>query len=255
MIAFSEFTAFVEGLFPGIQQVVGRYYNQGAAVETKSDGSPVTDADRRIEALIVAAIAHRFPGHSILGEESATHNGGQRYSWCIDPIDGTKSFIGGVPLFTTLIAFCDNGEPLYGAIFNPITGDRALGDNRTCLFNGAPSHVRQCSGIASATVLSTCIKNVEKYQKGANFMRLIADCAVFRTWGDGYGYLMLAAGRADVMVDPVTSPWDSLAVIPVVRGAGGVITDYQGGPAAGGRSIIAAVDAQLHAEVVRLLNG
>lgn len=260
MFTFQEFSDFVQSLTPAIRETVGKYIGQ-VHVDYKADDSPVTLADKEIERYIVSQIEARFPEGVIVGEESGTHpasatapdSGRPLVEWIVDPIDGTKSFIHSVPLFATLIGVMVDGEAVYGAIYNPLLDDLIVGDNRVALWNGVPTRMRACDSLAQATLLTTDILDVDKHRNIHNFMALARDCRMLRTWGDAYGYCLLATGRGDVMVDPIMSRWDLAALIPVIRGAGGVITDYYGGNPAAGDSIVACA-ANLHGEVIARLN-
>lgn len=225
----------------------------GLAVEMKSDASPVTAADRGAEELMRAMIAERFPGHGIVGEELGNEREDAEWVWVLDPIDGTKAFITGVPLWGTLIALKHRGQPVLGAIHQPVLGQLMIGDGEITTLNDRRVRVRECARIEDATVLaSDPIANPHTYQNGPAHDALLARARIARTWGDCYGYLLLAGGWADVMLDPIMNPWDIQALIPVVRGAGGVITDWHGGDPVGGDSIIAASPG-LHAQVVNAL--
>lgn len=260
MCTFQEFSDFVQSLTPTIREIVHKYIGQ-VHVDYKADDSPVTQADKEIEQYIVSQIEARFPEGVIVGEESGTHpvsasiatgTGGPLIEWIIDPIDGTKSFIHGVPLFATLIGVIVDGEAVYGAIYNPLLDDLIIGDNRVALWNGVPTRMRKCDSLAQATLLTTDILDMNKHRNIRNFMALVEQCRMLRTWGDAYGYCLLATGRADIMVDPIMSRWDLAALIPVIRGAGGAITDYYGGNPATGDSIVAC-SPDLHAEVLAQL--
>lgn len=255
MITFKDFQDTVESWLPEISAVAKQYFNPSTEVSYKEDHSPVTVADKTIEQLLKSKIAALYPTHLVLGEESGLTGGGATpspYKWIIDPIDGTQSFIHGVPLFSTLIALTKDDEPIYGAIYLPILGDVIFGDNNTALYNGVPVKVRECNNIEHMTMLSSGATSASVYQKGAPFYALAERARCFRTWGDGYGYMLVATGRADVMIDPHTSLWDSSAIIPIIRGASGHITDYQNHPAVGSNSIIAA-NSVLHAKIVDFL--
>lgn len=256
MFTFQEFSDFVESLTPAIRETVGKYIGK-VHVDYKADDSPVTLADKEIERYIVSQIESRFPESTIVGEESGTHKaattGNHLIEWVIDPIDGTKSFIHGVPLFATLIGVMVDGEAVYGAIYNPLLNDLIVGDNQVALWNGVPTRMRTCESLGQATLLTTDILDVDKHRNIHNFMALAGRCRILRTWGDAYGYCLLATGRADIMVDPIMSRWDLAALIPVIRGAGGAITDYYGGNPATGDSIVACSET-LHKEVIGLLN-
>ncbi|RKX33230.1 MAG: histidinol-phosphatase [Verrucomicrobia bacterium] len=222
-------------------------------VDTKSDATPVTEADRNAEIRIREMIRARYPDHGIQGEEFGMENDDAEFVWVIDPIDGTKSFITGCPLFGTLIALLHRGTPLVGLIHQPIIGQTCLGNGTTTTLNGKPVRVRHTSTLAAATLLLTDFVNLGKYQNQTGFDRLVSEVALTRTWGDCYGYLLVASGFADIMLDPVVKDWDKLALIPVVRGAGGTITDWQGNDPVTGTSIVAASPG-LHAEAIRILN-
>jgi myo-inositol-1(or 4)-monophosphatase len=223
------------------------------AVEFKADESPVTAADKGAEKLLRALIAEKFPAHGVIGEEFGNDRPNAEFVWVLDPIDGTKSFITGVPLFGTLIALMHNGQPVLGAIHQPILRQLMIGDNVTTTLNGRGVRVRQTARLEEATFLTSDPINPAKYQNGAAYAALEKRVRLSRTWGDCYGYLLLAAGFADIMCDPIMNPWDIQALIPVVRGAGGIITDWQGRDPVKAESIVAANPA-LHAQVIAALN-
>lgn len=223
------------------------------AVEIKADQSPVTLADRGAEELLRKLIAKKFPTHGIIGEEFGNERPDAEWVWVLDPIDGTKSFVTGVPLFGTLIALMHQGQPVLGAIHQPILRQLMLGDGATTTLNGRNVRVRATSTLAEVTLLTSDPLNPAKYQNGPAYEALTQQVRLVRTWGDCYGYLLLAAGWADVMVDPIMNPWDIQALIPIIRGAGGVITDWQGRDPVKADSIVAANSA-LHAQVIARLN-
>lgn len=220
---------------------------------SKADASPVTAADLEIETRLRELIAKKFPGHGIIGEEHGSENTEAEFVWVLDPIDGTKSFITGVPLFTTLIALQQNGEPQCGAIYQPILDELVWGNNRECFFNGQPVRMRTTENLTDATLLITDARHAAEHHPKANFNALAAESKFWRTWADGYGYTLLATGYADIMLDPVMNPWDIMAAVPVIRGAGGTITDFAGNDAVKGKSIIAACPA-LHQKVLKKLS-
>jgi histidinol phosphatase-like enzyme (inositol monophosphatase family) len=226
----------------------------GLAVETKADATPVTAADRGAEELLRALITKRFPAHGVVGEEFGAERADAEFVWMLDPIDGTKSFIHGVPLWGTLIALLHGGQPVLGAIHLPALGHLMIGDGITTTLDGRPTRVRACDRIEDATLLTSDPLNPGKYQNGPAFAALAARPRLVRTWGDCYGYFLLASGRADLMCDPVLSPWDLAALVPVVRGAGGVITDWQGRAPWPASSALAAGSPSLHATAVAALN-
>ena len=223
------------------------------AVETKSDNSPVTAADRGAEKLLRELIAKKFPSHGIIGEEFGNERADAEWTWVLDPIDGTKAFMTAVPLFGTLIALMHNGRPVLGAIHQPILRQLMIGDGATTTLNNRPVRVRRATRIEDATLLTSDPLNPAKYQNGAAYAALEKRVRLTRTWGDCYGYLLLSGGWADIMVDPIMNPWDIQALIPIVRGAGGVITDWRGNDPVKASSIVAASPA-LHADVIVALN-
>ena len=223
------------------------------AVESKADATPVTAADRGAEELMRRLIRRQFPRHGIIGEESGSENSAAEFVWMLDPIDGTKSFITGVPLWGTLIALLHQGQPVLGCIHQPILGQLMIGDGRTTTLNGRPVRTRQTTDLAKATFLTSDPLNPGKYQDSPRFDTLIRRAKLVRTWGDCYGYLLVAAGHADIMCDPIMNPWDIAALVPVIRGAGGVITDWSGGAAYPAESTLATATPELHAAVLAAL--
>ena len=224
--------------------------NPALAVETKSDATPVTAADRGAEELLRRLIGKKFPAHGIIGEELGSERPDAEFVWVLDPIDGTKSFITGVPLWGTLIALLHQGQPVLGCIHQPILGQLMIGDGATTTLNGRTVRTRATTRLEEATLLTSDPFNPEKYQDGPRFQKLSQRAKLVRTWGDCYGYLLVAAGHADVMIDPIMNPWDIAALIPVIRGAGGVITDWKGGVAYPADSTVAAATPELHAAVL-----
>jgi len=175
--------------------------------------------------------------------------------WVLDPIDGTKSFITSVPLFGTLIALLHQGQPVLGCIHQPILGQLMIGDGKVTTLNDKPVRCRSGRTLAEATLLTCDWLSPAVYQDGAAFQRLAQSVKLSRTWGDCYGYLLLAAGWADLALDPIMNPWDIAALVPVIRGAGGVITDWNGGPAYPAGSTLAAATPELHLAAQQLLTG
>ncbi len=172
----------------------------------------------------------------------------------LDPIDGTISFASASPLFGTLIALLHNGQPVLGCIHQPVLRQMLIGDGETATLNGASVRVRKTRSLQDATLLVTDLLDVSKHQDGAAFESLMQDVKLVRTWGDCYGYLLLATGHADIMCDPIMNPWDIAALIPIVRGAGGAISDWQGKDAIGAESIVATTSRALQDEVIARLN-
>ncbi len=222
-------------------------------VDRKEDDSPVTLADRRAEELMRDRIAKEFPDHGILGEEFGPENESATYVWVLDPIDGTRAFAAGCPLFGTLISLFHEGQPLLGAIHNPVTRQLLLGTGEWTTLNGTTVRMRDTDRLQDSLLLVSNLKTPGQYQDSVKWTRLTERVAEVYTWGDCYGYLLLAEGRADIMADPIMDPWDLLALIPIIRGAGGCITDWQGKDPVSGTSIIAA-NSKLHPEVISILN-
>jgi histidinol phosphatase-like enzyme (inositol monophosphatase family) len=225
----------------------------GLAVEYKEDASPVTQADRGAEELMRAMIARKFPAHGIKGEEFGDVNAGAEFTWVLDPIDGTKAFASACPLFGTLIALLHRGQPVLGAIHQPVLRQLVIGDGRATTCNGRPVRLRPCARLEAATLLTSDPLNPAKYQNGAAFAAVAGRAKLVRTWGDCYGYLLLATGWVDAMTDPIMNPWDIQALVPVIRGAGGVITDWQGKDPVKADSIVAA-GPELHPQLIAALN-
>lgn len=255
------YRAFMVELARRSGELIRPYFaNPGLVVDTKADMTPVTVADRDAEALMREAIRQRFPEHGVLGEEYGPEKIDAEYVWVLDPIDGTKAFATAVPLFGTLIALLHQGRPVLGAINNPVLNWLCIGDGESTTLNGATVRVRECTELAKSTLLISAMETPAQFQDGAAFEALRQRVRLYRTWGDCYGYMLLSTGWADIMCDPVLSPWDVAALVPVVRGAGGVITTWQGdepvvdltGPV-DSTSLLAAGPG-LHAQVVAALN-
>jgi histidinol phosphatase-like enzyme (inositol monophosphatase family) len=226
-----------------------QHFKRGLAVETKADGSPVTIADRASEAAAREWIERRFPDDGILGEEFGATRADASCRWLLDPIDGTKTFVRGVPLWGTLVAVTVGESVLAGAAHFPAVDERLVAaPGAGCWWNGARCRVSEVGALESATVLATDERFLERPDRGARWRALSARAAVARSWGDCYGYLLVATGRAEAMTDPVLSPWDSAALQPLVTEAGGVFTDWEGRATAFGGSAI-ATNAALAADI------
>lgn len=207
------------------------HFKKTFRLEFKADDSPVTNADRDAEMLIRDEINKNFPSHGIIGEEFGRERGDADIVWVLDPIDGTQSFIHGIPLYTTLIGILVNGVPEVGVIYAPALGElvsAATGYGST--LNGESCSIRECDSLDKATFLSTEVSTFEDYGFLNPFQQLLSKTRLHRTWGDAYGHLMVATGRADIMLDPVLNIWDAAALLPVVTEAGGKFTDVRGKP-------------------------
>lgn len=226
------------------------HFRPGIAVEWKSDGSPVTIADRASETAAREWIERRFPDDGILGEEQGETRGGARRRWIVDPIDGTKSFVRGVPLWGTLIAVAEGSTVLAGAAYFPAVGELVVAaPAQGCWWNGASCRVSDVASLSGATVLTTDERFSKSGSRREGWRDLAARASISRTWGDCFGYLLVATGRAEAMVDGVANPWDLAALLPIVQEAGGVFTDWSGAATAFGGSAIATNGAL--ARVVR----
>jgi histidinol phosphatase-like enzyme (inositol monophosphatase family) len=205
-----------------------RYYRQGVTIETKADGSPVTLADRAAEQVAREWIHARFPADGILGEEFGETPGASGRRWVLDPVDGTKSFVRGVPLWGTCVAVCEGDDVLAGAAAYPAVGEHlAAAPGEGCWHNDARCAVSGVGTIEDATVLITDTRKLRPETR-VGWERLSAHAAVSRGWGDCYGYLLVATGRAEVMADPVLGPWDAPPFLPIIEEAGGVFTGWSG---------------------------
>ncbi len=249
----SEFKIFAKHLANLSGEIIKSYFRKQISVDSKHDSSPVTIADKNAEELMRQEIMKQFPEHGILGEEFGAHNNDAEYQWVLDPIDGTKSFIYGSVTFGTLIALLKNGKPIIGVINQPILDEFLIGDNESTLLNDEKVNVKLNDKLSESILLTTDHLNIEKYQDINKFDRLIRKVKLYRNWGDCYGYYLVATGFADIMIDPQMSVWDKMALIPIIKGAGGIITDYQGNDPLKGDSIIAATP-QIHKEVIQILN-
>ncbi|MBN3854015.1 histidinol-phosphatase [Paraburkholderia sp. Ac-20340] len=246
MNAFNEHLQLANSMLDETGNLARRYFMQDVNVNQKSDASPVTIADIEIEALIRERITSAYPQHGILGEEHASINLSAEYCWVVDPIDGTKSFISGMPIWGTLLALLKNGRPLLGIVDVPALRERYVGtyDGRTEK-NGTSISTSSCQELSNCNLFATSpdmfsnseFKMFDALSKRARFRRFGGDC---------YSYVMLAAGKVDAVVEAGLKPYDYLPIVPVVNGAGGVITDWNGNaltPESNGRVIAAATPA------------
>jgi len=232
-------------------------HRDGFAAEAKGDGSPVTDVDRAVEDRLRAMIAAAHPSHGVVGEERGATAADGGPVWVIDPIDGTLPFLAGIPVFGTLIALIEDGAPLIGVIDMPVTNERWLGcRGRPTTRNGAPVRARPCDDLAGA-LMSTSNPDFYGADDGDAFARLKAAVRWTVYGGSCLAYAQLASGRTDLGVDVALEPFDYLALVPVIEGAGGVISDWRGAPLtlSSGSRILAAGDARRHAEAMEILAG
>lgn len=253
METYKEFKGFSRLLADKSSKIISQYFRSGIGVEVKKDQSPVTIADKKAEEVMRELIMNHYPEHGIIGEEFGRHNESSDFVWILDPIDGTKSFISGAQTFGTLIGLTYKGLPVLGVINQPILKEFMIGDNNLTLLNDSKVEIRECLKPEDALLLTTDHLQVLHYHHAEKYESFIRRVKLYRNWGDCYGYHLLAAGFADIMIDPIMNIWDMTALIPVVRGAGGVITDYQGNEPLLGNSIVAA-NPRLHPIVITALN-
>lgn len=231
------------------------FYRQSLTVDAKADGTPVTIADKSTEEIARKWIEKHFPDDGILGEEFGTVRPSAKRRWIIDPIDGTKSFVRGVPLWGTLVAIVEGETVLAGAAIFPALGETlSAGMGEGCWWNGNRSNVSSVGDLSSATVLTSDAKFANDSGKQRALENLIESAGISRTWGDCFGYLLVATGRAEVMIDTVISAWDVAALFPAIVEAGGVFTDWNG-EASAFRKTAVATNAALAREVRDLLTG
>jgi histidinol-phosphatase len=229
------------------------YFGRGVAVERKADSSPVTIADRRAEESLRRTLEEAFPDDGLLGEEFGEKPGTSGRRWIVDPIDGTQSFIRGVPLYGVLIGLEEEGRPVVGVMGLPALGLTYWAARGGGAFrNREPIRVSAVTRLADATVVSSDAKPQNFGDKYGRFENLLRAAAFYRGWGDCYGYGLVAGGQADVMIDPIVSPWDVCAILPIVEEAGGRFVDWSGAPNIYGGSGIGA-PAALIDQVLELL--
>jgi histidinol phosphatase-like enzyme (inositol monophosphatase family) len=259
-----EFVPFMHELIATAFATIRPFFLSGATVSTKSDASPVTLADRNAEAAMRHLIERRYPQHAIIGEEHGIKDG-RDYRWILDPIDGTRAFITNCFLFGTLIALerweRDGYRPVLGVIGHPAAGVALIGHQRsTMLYSSDGSsrrvQVRQCDRLADATVLATShwTSGEQPAANAARIDAIVRQAKLYRTWGDCFGYFAVATGAADLMLDPQLGYWDVAAIVPVIEGAGGVVTSWSGGDPLVEPSLIASAGA-LHPIALSLLAG
>lgn len=218
-----------ESLARHIGTVALRHYRSVLAVETKQDGSPVTIADREAEQAARDWLAAHFPDDGILGEELGEVEGTSGRKWIIDPIDGTKSFVRGVPLWGSLVALVEGEKVLAGAAYFPAVEELVVAaPGAGCWWNGSRARVSRTSTLAGATVLITDERTFRTAAQRDGWRTLIGEVSVARGWGDCFGYLLVATGRAEAMVDPIVNPWDAACFQPIIEEAGGTFTDLHG---------------------------
>ncbi len=256
-----DFAAFVDKLATASGETILPFFRTALTVEAKArdDGAfdPVTAADRAAEAVMRKLIRDTFPEHGIIGEEYGAEQADAEYVWVLDPIDGTKAFISGMPVWGTLIGLARFGEPVFGMMHQPFTGERFAGDGGAAHYRGPAGkrelRVRPCASIKESIIYTTSpllMKSADRER----FRRVEEGARLSRYGGDCYGYCMLAAGLIDLIIETELKPHDVMALIPIVTGAGGVMTTWENEPAQKAGRIVAAGDPRVHAAALELLN-
>ena len=235
-------------------------FRQRSAVSNKVEGGfdPVTEADRQAEKAIRTLINEQYPGHGILGEEFGAENADAEYVWVIDPIDGTRSFISGIPLWGTLIGLTQNGDAIAGMMAQPFIGELFHADSRGAFYEGphgtAKLETSKTDTLADVMMCTTTPALFKGAQREA-FDRLESSVRLSRYGTDCYAYAMLAAGQIDLVVETALQPYDIIALIPIIEQAGGKITNIEGGPAEEAGGIVAAANERLHDAAMAILHG
>ncbi|TCV94767.1 histidinol phosphatase-like enzyme (inositol monophosphatase family) [Luteibacter rhizovicinus] len=249
------FETFARGIVDTARELSMPHFRGAIDVSLKDDASPVTAVDRMVEAMVRERIQASYPEHGVLGEEYGALRTDAEYVWSIDPIDGTRSFISGWPLWGTLLALLRNGEPVIGLIDMPVLGERWIGRaGQFSTFNGVRCQTSACTRLSDATLYATT-PDMFTAEESVVFERVSRAARTRRFGGDCYSYALLAAGHIDAVIEADLKPYDYLALAPVIEAAGGVITDWQGrrlGLNSGGQ-VIAAASAELHREIVETI--
>jgi len=251
----SEYKAFAEQLAEAAAAAIHPYFRAKLDVENKGGRvfDPVTLADKAAERAMRELIQDRYPAHGILGEEEGSIVGASELTWVLDPIDGTRAFITGLPLWGTLIALNDGQRPVLGVMNQPFTGERYMGTANGAWRNGTKLQTRSCQGLSSATLMCTTPDMFDTPLRRDAFQSVASQAQLVRFGGDCYAYCMLASGFVDVIIEASLQPYDVQALIPIIEGAGGVITAWDGNTAQNGGSVVACGDPALHAQLVEQL--
>ncbi len=256
-----DFAAFVDELAAVSGETIRPFFRTALGIDNKSPSGgfdPVTAADRAAETAMRALIKKTFPEHGIMGEEFGVERPDAEYVWVLDPIDGTKSFICGLPAWGTLIALTRRGEPIYGMMHQPFTQEHFSGDGTAASYRGPVGdrvlRTRGCARLGDAVLLTTSPLLMREADRRA-FGRVEQTVRLSRYGGDCYAYCMLAAGQVDLVIETELKPYDILPLIPIIEGAGGIVTTWDDGRPHEGGKIIAAGDKRIHAQAMDVLNG
>ena len=253
-----DFTAFVNELASVSGENILPFFRTALSVTDKGNGQfdPVTAADHAAETAMRALIRRTFPEHGVVGEEFASEHADAEYVWVLDPIDGTKSFISGMPAWGTLIALMRFGEPVFGMMNQPFIGERFSGDGRAAQYQGPAGdrdlRVRTCATLADAVLFTTSPLLMKEADRQA-FQKVEAAARLSRYGGDCYAYCMLAAGHVDLVIETELKPYDIIPLVPIITGAGGIVTTWENGSPVNGGRIVAACDKRVHAAALELL--
>jgi myo-inositol-1(or 4)-monophosphatase len=256
-----DFAVFVDRLATVSGEAILPFFRTALGVENKAGPGafdPVTAADRAAETAMRTLIRQTFPDHGIVGEEFGSERTDAEYVWVLDPIDGTKSFISGMPAWGTLIALTRGGVPVYGMMHQPFVGERFTGDGGASRYRGPAGEralrVRRSADLSEALLMTTSPLLMKENDR-ASFGKVEQVVRLSRYGGDCYAYCMLAAGHVDLVIETELKPYDILPLVPIIAGAGGIVTTWDGGaPSAGGR-VIAAGDRRIHEAAMKILNG
>ena len=256
-----DFAAFVNELATVSGETILPFFRTALTIEDKGRGGsfdPVTAADHAAETAMRALIRRTFPDHGIIGEEYGGERADAEYVWVLDPIDGTKSFISGMPAWGTLIGLLRSGEPVFGMMSQPFTRERFSGGGGAARYRGPAGErdlrARPCARLSEAVLFTTSPRLMNDADRNS-FGRVEDAVRLSRYGGDCYAYCMLAAGHVDLVIETELKPYDVLPLVPIIAGAGGMITSWEGGaPHAGGR-VIAAGDKRMHKAAIELLKG
>ena len=255
-----DFASFVDQLASASGETILPFFRTALAVENKKAGGfdPVTAADRAAENAMRALIRKNFPDHGIVGEEYGSERTGAEYVWVLDPIDGTKSFISGMTAWGTLIGLMRFGEPVFGMMHQPFIGERFTGDGGAAHYRGRTGNrdlrVRKCAALSDAVLFTTSPLLMNKHDR-ATFERVQDKAKLSRYGGDCYAYCMLAAGQIDLVIETEIKPHDIVPLIPIITGAGGIVTTWENGPPQSGGRIVVAGDKRVHAAALEMLKG
>ena len=258
-MTFPELEALAHRLADAAAAVTLPLFRANVAADNKNQEAfdPVTEADRAAETAIRDILLREHPDHGIYGEEFGITPGAGRYEWVIDPIDGTRSFMAGVPLWTTIIGLRVDGVPRLGLVDQPYIGDRFWGWGETARFRGPKAdgalRVRPCADLAEATLMTTSPALMHAPDERARYDSIERRVRLARYGADGYAYCLLAGGHIDLVVEASLEPYDVVGLVPIIEAAGGIMTDWTGGPADRGTAVVAAGDGRIHTAARRLL--